>query len=300
MLVEFSHSLLNCNFSLVPPELFTHTAVSFSRLGPLRPCVASHTKDDNLNDCRVAILHKCSGNIAKSITNNCPHSILFAMNASQQKDIQSEHISSEFLEYVKCREDFAVKVIPTCLEDLKTRCISKRFVVLKALRLNIETVKHLLERDPDLYVLYLVRDPRSTVSSRVNIWYTYTDTYNNPVLEAKYLCQRMLHDLRIFFQLRKQFPNALKMIRYEDLVRNRFFTVGEVYSFLNSTMHHSLTKWLQMNYLKQPENDYIFGTSRKDSLDSLSKWKTKIPISHHKRMNKQCKDVLNYLDYKMK
>ena len=164
----------------------------------------------------------------------------------------------------------------------------------------MESVDAMLQMTPDMHVIYFMRDPRSIVTSRMerqrrqNL--AFSGSMNNPVLEAKYLCEKMMNDYKIYKQLDKKYPGAIKFIRYEDLVNDRYRTVEDVYRYLDIEIHQSVYEWIEDN-LNNTKNGGHQSTRRANSTASLDKWQRVNSVEVQQGMTRNCEQLLTTLGY---
>ena len=145
-------------------------------------------------------------------------------------------------------------------------------------------VGNMLEKDPDMYVIYFVRDPRSIVSSRLATHLMYRASARSPVKEAEYLCAKMMDDIRAYKRLIGIYEGALKYVRYEDLTENPADIIPSLYQFLN----HSVPASVQ---------DIIAKDHVMDGDMQKQKWRNHIPRKLHKAMYSVCSKVTSELGY---
>ena len=110
-----------------------------------------------------------------------------------------------------------------CLPYVTNACEKSSVRIIKLVRLCLDTAKPLLQRDPSLKLVQLLRDPRGIVYSRLvkTRWYSLFVKNGNytPVLRhVKLLCKRMLIYYEAGIELVNMFPGKVKLIRYEDLL----------------------------------------------------------------------------------
>ncbi|XP_042892103.1 carbohydrate sulfotransferase 3-like [Penaeus japonicus] len=108
-------------------------------------------------------------------------------------------------------------------------CGSAELHVVKVLRLSLKWVRPLLENsDLDFQVIYLARDPRAVLSSRVKEDWC-TPSCQNP----ERMCSLLAEDLREAVLLEKEYPSRFKFIKYDEVCDNPLASLKTVMSFLN-------------------------------------------------------------------
>ena len=161
----------------------------------------------------------------------------------------------------------------------------------------MESVDAMLQRTPDMHVIYFIRDPRSIVTSRTNEKFmTFSGSMKSAVLEAKYLCEKMLNDYKIYKVLDQIYPGVIKFVRYEDLVKDRYSTVKDVYQYLDIKIHASLYTWIEDN-LNIKKSGRRQSTRRENSTASVDKWRRVNSLQVQHGMTKNCLQLLTTLGY---
>ena len=64
-----------------------------------------------------------------------------------------------------CLHNLRTRLKDNCINDLDAKCSKTKLIAYKALRISMEAVQNILEKDPDTHVIYFVRDPRATAFS---------------------------------------------------------------------------------------------------------------------------------------
>ena len=177
-----------------------------------------------------------------------------------------------------------------CLLHFQQRCLQSRLRLLKVIRLPVRSLFWLLRQNVKLKVLYLVRDPRSTLISQSKVFSHHTDVSN--------MCEIMLEDVRSFRLLQKEFPHRCIPVRYEDIVSRTNDTVASLYKALslNLTDDVSLTVRKFMTASKTKESAYSI--YRSDPEKSENRWRQVADISFVHLVEHHCRQVFNWLGYK--
>lgn len=177
-------------------------------------------------------------------------------------------------------------------EFLTAMCHLFPFQSMKVVHLRLRLVKHLLE-DPDLNVrvLYLVRDPRGTMSSRFQAkWCMKSSDCGSHVG----LCADLIDDYAAALRLNRDFPLRFKMVRYEDLSLKPFTVVPQLMKFLGLNFHSKVKTFLQEHTTKNNTNFY--STYRDSSVTALL-WRRKLQYGKTKEIQKVCSVALDAWGY---
>ena len=191
--LTYSHNLLTCNISGLPVEALTHFNLMFSSTASMLQCTSPKNKMSCNKMCRENTFRP---NCEDKLIEECHERIKWA-----QKNVFSNATSEDgqknFNDFVKCRQQFYQRQVKPCVHIMQDRCRNATITAYKALRLRMHEIDQLLNKDPDMKVIYLVRDPRSILSSR--IMHHNVQIKNDTVLEAKHLCMKMLEDWEHLF-----------------------------------------------------------------------------------------------------
>ena len=124
-----------------------------------------------------------------------------------------------------------------CYTKFIERCSTSKHKVTKVLRMDTANVKYLLRRHKKLKLIQLFRDPRGVLNSRVKTNAYYPNRFT--LLEdAERLCNQMEKDIVSAENLRKFFPERVKIVQYEDF--DDPIKLGtKLYSFLNMELTES-------------------------------------------------------------
>jgi len=106
--------------------------------------------------------------------------------------------------------------------------------VTKVLRLDFSYTETLLEDNPRLKALLLLRDPRGILNSHIYTDWFPVKRHNTRALakDAEVLCSRMDRDIKTAKSLLSIYPNRVKIVQYEDF-NDPVRKVQTLYSFLN-------------------------------------------------------------------
>ena len=286
-LVEYNHNILSCNTVHLPTyEMFNHELARITSR-QLQGIFKYTSQCKKRSECNTKdIINLCQSGIMQAIKNNCSQRLFLA---GQGKLSTEGHPDNKiFIEYDKCRKQFEQSVSKHCFDRVDKECSYRKVVAYKALRLTMDNVRDMLLADPDIYVLYLMRDPRAIAASRYARDFSYPE--RSPVSEAYYLCQKIMQDYTIFQKLKLEFPGALKMVRYEDMVRDKITTAENIYSFIGVKPHHKVFSWIEKNNRVKNNSG---ATNRVNSVSHIHKWKETVQdINKQNGMTKHCEKVL--------
>ena len=198
--------------------------------------------------------------------------------------------------YRKCLSGFNAK--SECLRQLEEVCKNKTHRVLKVLRLSFSSFQPLMEINPKLKIIHLVRDPRAIVHSRLySRFYPVERPRKNDSLERN-ICEKMLTDINDVIKLKTNYPGRVLVLYYEDLIENMHIRLKEIYYKLNLTYDKDEVETLsKINVNKSPpEMGSSFTKDRKH--DNAFWWRMYITWEEVQRIDKWCGDIYKVLGYK--
>ncbi|CAL4069358.1 unnamed protein product, partial [Meganyctiphanes norvegica] len=180
-------------------------------------------------------------------------------------------------------------------------CSLHPMVLAKAVRLPLHAAVTLLkDRDLNLHVIHLVRDPRGVLKSRTRMPWCKSSSCSN--LET--VCHAINRDAVTSKRLRSEFPNQYLLLRYEDLAQRPFPMTRRIFEFLNLPLMPELAIFLDQHTNQQAamnsnKDGYSYGslynTYRNSSVAS-SAWRTSITPELAREVNPSCMDKMAIYD----
>ena len=203
--------------------------------------------------------------------------------------------------YKACTRDIE-RQFRICESLLTQSCLEKKVRSFKAIRLSMDYMESMIQQEPNLKIIYLVRDPRGILASRQSISEMSHMSGGNLTKEAQALCQRMDSDFEEFQDIKKKFPDNIIMIKYEQLAVESMKTAEHIYQFTRSIslplpVREFLGKSLASSRDGRREDPY--GTARKNGSVSVEKWKRALSGEDILHIDKVCANVIKNLDYWM-
>ncbi|XP_076324067.1 carbohydrate sulfotransferase 1-like [Tachypleus tridentatus] len=130
-----------------------------------------------------------------------------------------------------------------CSTKEKDKCFDVNFVtsfcktslikVVKVIRFSLNEVEHLLEKNKDLNlkIIHMVRDPRGIMRSRLMERNIILWCKKKLCSDSKFLCNQIRDDLTYACKLKTKFPGKYKLLRYEDLAKRPFEITQDIFQF---------------------------------------------------------------------
>ncbi len=202
-------------------------------------------------------------------------------------DIMARNISA----YRTCMERMRKEVNEKCVDLFRKPCESKALRSAKTVRSSMYSMGYLLEREQNLRVIHLIRDPRAVVLSRRNFDSSGRSHYagGSMIREAEVYCRDVVRDVRHRKELEKRYPGQVMTIIYDDLTLRPMEYAEQIYAFLNSSLPEETRTWL----IKNTRGD----GGRRNSTKIASKWQEKLSYLTARAIMDTCKTFFQEVDY---
>ncbi|KAL8575031.1 hypothetical protein ACOMHN_063563 [Nucella lapillus] len=203
------------------------------------------------------------------------------------------------IEFYKCIREFPQNEdnFPRylgCIWKLKEICYTKDFIVSKLIRFPARLLRPLMEEFPNLKVLYLVRDPRGTLSSEMTILKSYQKTSVGDA--AKSFCKMVSDDAATIRHLSQSYPDRIKTIRYETIAKDAVPAARKMYKFLQLDFTPTIEGYIR-HITAAKKDGHNFSTLRKDSWMAANKWRTIVTLDNVKAVDDMCEDVYDNVGF---
>ncbi|XP_018319300.1 carbohydrate sulfotransferase 4 [Agrilus planipennis] len=166
------------------------------------------------------------------------------------------------------------------------------FQSMKVVRLRLRLAERLLlNKDLNVRVLLLVRDPRGILQSRKHReWCPGIPDCDQPNI----LCADMVSDYSAAIKLKHKFPHRFSVIRYEDLSLNPYNEVKKLLQFFNLYFHPNV-----MNFLDSHTRINYGGLSStfRNSKNTPFHWRMDLNFSEVQYIEEQCTQAMHLWGY---
>ena len=206
-----------------------------------------------------------------------------------------ESSSPAYRDYADCMIGYR-KLIEHCTPILEDVCRTSTLVAMKAIRLRADLVHRMMMEDPDLKLVYGIRDPRGIVLSRQATALLSEMSRNNITREASLLCRRIAFDLNIIRNIEIEFPERILQIKYEDLALHPEETTSMFYKFLGLGVPEEVVHYLT-DSVSADVQDNAYSTRRKNGTAVVFKWQKQLHPAEIAAISKVCLDVLEHFSY---
>ena len=186
--------------------------------------------------------------------------------------------------------------------SLSKACQTYNYTVIKILsgRLPNKTIQNLKyffqqQKQYDVKLVHLVRDPRAVVNSRVKLKWMKNHLDPSFHKNVQRICEPTLQNVRLGLLTPPPWlKNRFKVIRYEDLVVNTVKVTQELYKFVGFEWSDSVDKWIiaQGKNTKQKGAYSLF----RNASAAIHGWKN-APKPFIKAVEDACGDLMDFLGY---
>ncbi|KAL7630217.1 UNVERIFIED_CONTAM: hypothetical protein RMT77_019641 [Armadillidium vulgare] len=218
------------------------------------------------------------------------------MKCKYEEDYMKAVVRTDFTllrnrKLTQCEKNMKNKSICYDTEYLENTCKSYKWIGMKLIRLGLRSLKSVLEDNSmNVYVVFLVRDPRATMNSRMQVRFCKSKYCSDPNI----LCSNLNEDLKAYSEFSRTFPGRVLLLRYEDLCLNIFETTKTILKTLNITFHSDVENFLRTHSaINQLNSVSTFRKSKEQLLD----WTKEINLPLLERVQNSCPSVMKTLGY---
>ncbi|XP_033112492.1 carbohydrate sulfotransferase 1-like [Anneissia japonica] len=183
---------------------------------------------------------------------------------------------------------------PVTRDLLENVCNTKKYVVIKTIRISNLNLLRPLVKEHNLKVVHLIRDPRGVISSRMllvptvrkrmkqeqRIVFNVTDLTSDMKTNIRTYCSDWLKNLEIGHHM-ALFSDNYFAIRYEDVAIKTSEKIREIYTNLGiKIIPYKVKQWIKENtHFSRPTGrmSWLFSTQRNSSANAES-WRTKMTM----------------------
>ncbi|KAM4696175.1 carbohydrate sulfotransferase 4-like [Rhinophrynus dorsalis] len=197
------------------------------------------------------------------------------------------------------------------LKKMAETCETYSHVVMKTVRiLDLNVIIPLLrDRDLDLRILHLVRDPRAVASSRKSFYLSIENKIiiarekklkkNRPTMSqvmAK-ICNAQVAINKVAKAVGSILHGRYMVIRHEDLARKPDLSVKRIYDFAGLTLTEDLENWVyNITHDKDEKNDGRMKYS-KEATKVVQNWRRKMDFRRVMEVQKSCQMAMKHFGY---
>ncbi|XP_068211347.1 carbohydrate sulfotransferase 1-like [Palaemon carinicauda] len=163
--------------------------------------------------------------------------------------------------------------------------------VMKVVRARLELLAPLL-KDPKVRLVWLVRDPRAVMNSRISS-VTWCET--RACKDPGYLCSDILVDFSTYLVLKEEYPLQVMLLRYEDLAKNPYEKSKEVLKFAGLTFHKRVKDYLDDHLTSDEDEPW---STRHDPKTRVGRWMKVMKFEDVIKTQYHCKSIMKSLGYR--
>ncbi|GFO37284.1 carbohydrate sulfotransferase 1-like [Plakobranchus ocellatus] len=160
----------------------------------------------------------------------------------------------------------------------------------------MQEMDSLLNSDPSVKVIHLLRDPRACLRSR-NLVGTFKLSHVQEAAAA--LCNRTWENLQMLNVLHFYFPDRILNVRYEDLVASPIEASRQIYNFVGLTFTPDVERFVWTSMYGGLPDDCNICSTRSNATTTAYKWRSEIKkFPQILLAQKKCAAVMNTLGYR--
>ncbi|KAG7166012.1 Carbohydrate sulfotransferase 1-like 1, partial [Homarus americanus] len=164
--------------------------------------------------------------------------------------------------------------------------------VMKVVRARLELLQPLLKRS-NVRLVWLVRDPRAVMSSRLN---SVSWCQTRACYDPGYLCSDLTADFSNYLYLKELYPKQVMLLRYEDLARNPYDKSREVLKFAGLSFHRRVQDYLDDHLTSDEDEPW---STRHDPKTRVARWMKIMKFDDVVRTQYFCQTVIKNLGYRL-
>lgn len=196
----------------------------------------------------------------------------------------------------------------SCLQQAERKCSQAKFRLLKVIRLRVRDLEPLLNSHPELVLVVLVRDPRASLWSRMNV-FQEKQAQNRPSSFVHSICNTLDDDITAAAELHHRFPGRVKVLRYETLAEETMKTSLRLYRYLGLEWNHHVENRVKMQTsasntskrarVKDSVKVTAYSVVRKDSAKAARAWRDVADWSFVETAQEKCFGAMRQLGYRL-
>ncbi|XP_052091356.1 carbohydrate sulfotransferase 1-like [Mytilus californianus] len=181
-------------------------------------------------------------------------------------------------------------------------CLRSQFRVAKVLRIAGDLVENLLIKNPKLKVIYLYRDPRGIINSRLKIPVNETagawNDFNTTEDIAFAVCQKMDIDSKNIFELKGKYPERIFTVAYETTAKSPGKNARNLFKFLDVNISKEYQNSISKMGNRSKKDDKTWNSAfRSDGYATAIKWRKELSEKDKKTIDISCRNVYKQLGY---
>lgn len=211
-----------------------------------------------------------------------------------------------------CAKNYTTECKHMQIKRLEKKCEQYTHVAAKIIRIyHISVLVPLIETGKK--IIYLIRDPRGAISSRIKVMQIKNNLSNIEYLREKVstikadaaeYCRDLRENLsyvKMMVLISEQFHENYVLARYEDFASTPHQQAKKMYNFLGIDFHQDVKRWIsQSTSLENDESSwnlkYAYKTKRNSKRVAFS-WKDDLPYEAISIIQNECAKEMKMLGY---
>ncbi|KAL4225173.1 hypothetical protein ACF0H5_015865 [Mactra antiquata] len=247
-------------FEPLMPYAYYHYFTNTSR------CFMRHTQCVNVNRTQIVEVITTLTSLYSCNIHKLPSLVI-------DEILKQNKSSPAWFNFGKCLNDSKAASADNkkCFHQINQVCRKADIRVTKVLRLAFTHMDFLLMQSPDLHVIYLLRDPRAILNSRIlTDWFPVSENDTPTVISnVDSLCKKMKSDHLSFKYLQKKYNERIQLMwidrvtESEGTMMNLFYNYRKSYTmqtkdreFLDFVFDRKRNKWLFGDWHKTLKTNY--------------------------------------------
>lgn len=185
--------------------------------------------------------------------------------------------------------------VKSCLDKIISVCKSTPLIVLKFIRLKVETVLEMMPYFPNMKVIHLIRDPRGMFNSRTKLGFTEKKGRLDKD-DVRRSCDILRRDLSASKFIHQAYPDRIKLLLYEDLADKPMESAKSILSFANLGLTPKMENFVK-HMTSSTRDSCAFCTQRKSSAKTAAKWREQMKLTDAIYIYNVCEDSMKVLGY---
>ena len=184
-----------------------------------------------------------------------------------------------------------------CIQLLSKVCQRRKVSAVKIIRGSMREMHFLLNSDPNVKVIHLVRDPRGALRSRNTVGeFKWTEARGAAIK----MCSGIWDDLQMAQVLRARYPGRILNVRYEDIVAAPIKATQQMYDFLELKLTPDIRSFVWNSTYGGLPDDCVICTTRTNATLTAYRWRTdRFRLQQIMAAQSVCADVMRVMGYKV-
>ncbi|XP_050404406.1 carbohydrate sulfotransferase 1 [Patella vulgata] len=182
-----------------------------------------------------------------------------------------------------------------CAEKYIKLCEQRKVILAKVIRYPSEILYNQMKNDPNLYVVYLVRDPRGIMSSQMTNFQNFE--WETIRRASKEFCTLMEKDIQVMEDLHDLYPDRVKFIRYESLATNPLGDARDIYNFLKLDLTKNAINVIKLQTASNRTSCDVGCTLRRNSKNVPYQWRIRANFTYIQNIDRVCGNLYAKMCY---